>query len=132
MIAALLRLNRGNVISGLLTLYLVMTGLLALRRPAPSTRRMDRFAMNGGFAVALLSAGFGLHGLTTVNRMVDAYPAPAFFIFALIAVTLAVKDSRILASRKITRADRLKTYRTHGCCYVHRDGIVVPRPTPGF
>lgn len=108
-IAALLRLNRGNVIAGLLTLYLVVTGLLALRLGAPS-RRLDLFAMTGGFAVALLSTGFGLYGMTTPNRMVDAYPAPAFFIFAVIAGLLVLKDRRMIAARNITRGDRLKRH----------------------
>ena len=86
--------------------------------------------MNGGFAVALLSAGFGLYGLTTANRMVDAYPAPAFFIFAAIAGLLVLKDRRMIAARNITRADRLKRHlgRMSGAMVIATGSLFLGQP----
>jgi uncharacterized membrane protein len=109
-IAAFLRLNRGNVIAGLLTFYLVVTGLLSLRRAGPDRRRGDMIAMLGGLATALLSFGFGIYGMTVSHGMVDQYPAPAFFVFGMVGVLVAAQDRKMIAARDLPRAALLKRH----------------------
>ena len=105
--AAYLRPNPGNVIAGLLTFYLVVTGWLAVKRTVAETRApllglMLVALVVGGAALALGSAA-----AQRPNGAIDGIPAPAFFMFATVGLGAGLLDLRLLIAGEIQGRHRL-------------------------
>src|SRR5512145_3201700 len=80
-VMAALKPEQISIIAGMLTVYLVITALLTVRRPRVRSRWVDVGAMVFALMVALLSFTFGIQGLNQEDGI-----APIGFIFG--AVTL--------------------------------------------
>lgn len=94
-VAAGPRPNPGNVIAGLLTLYLVITGATTPRQSLPARQGWH---VGLALAVAALAAAALALGLAASQRpggAIDGIPAPAFFMFACVGTLAAIGDARL-------------------------------------
>jgi len=105
--AAFLRPNRVNVVAGTLTLYLVCTGLLAVRRPVQQVRGWLVALMLLAFATSAYAYALGMEGLRNANGRVDQVPPQPLFMFCLVALVAGVMDARMLAAGAIQGAHRI-------------------------
>lgn len=105
--AIFMKPNRVNVVAGVLTFYLVSTGLLTVMRSVDQSRRLLACLM----AVALTGGAFAfamaLQAMNSPNGTVDGIPAPPLFMFAVVGTLAGLLDVRVLVARKIEGAHRL-------------------------
>jgi len=107
LIAGFLRPDRVNVVAALLTFHLVTTAWLALRWPVERYRPWLVALMLLSFGVGLRALGLGLEALENPGRAVDGIPAPLLFMFALVGLSAALLDARLLWAGRIVGAQRL-------------------------
>lgn len=105
--ATWLRPNMGNMFAGTLTLYLVVTGVLAIKRTVAQARPW----LVGLMTVALF-VGSGALLLAFVaqarpSASLDSIPAAAFFMFAFIGLLAGLLDARMLWVGHIEGKQRL-------------------------
>jgi uncharacterized membrane protein len=77
--------NWATVLQGVLTFYLVTTGLLTVRRPPAGSRRIDVAAMLVALTVGLTHIAFGLEASYSPTGTKYGYPPPLFSIFGPLA-----------------------------------------------
>src|SRR2546423_4044100 len=106
-VMAMIKGNGGNVMGGSLTAYLVLTGLLAVRRPAQGIDWKDYVAAALAVGVVAAGATFGFEALASRTGRVFGYPAPLYFIFGTGALLSLVGDLRMLRAGGIQGARRL-------------------------
>lgn len=96
-----------NVPAALVTAYLVVTGLTAVR-PAPAALApwLARGALLVALAVGLVALGFGVEAIV-LGRGRDGMPAFPFFLFGIVGLLGATGDLRLLRSGELRGAARL-------------------------
>jgi uncharacterized membrane protein len=99
--------NRVNVVAGLLTLYLVCTALLTVKREVGEMRGVTAALAVLAFVVGLRALMLGLEALGNPNHVVDQVPAPPLFMFMTVGITGALLDARLLWAGRIAGAHRL-------------------------
>jgi uncharacterized membrane protein len=99
--------NRVNVMAGLLTLYLVITALLTVRRPVEQTRGLLTGLMLAGLLLGIYACDLGMEAMNNPNGLVDKVPAPPLFMFALVGIAGALLDARLLWAGSIHGRHRL-------------------------
>lgn len=97
--------NRGNVVAGLVTFYLVATSFLTVRRDVANARGWIAALMVLGLAAGVRAFSLGM--LAMREGPVDFIPAPPLFMFALIGIGGAMLDARLLFAGHIEGAQRL-------------------------
>jgi uncharacterized membrane protein len=108
-VMAMVRLNRGNVMGGGLTFYMVTTALLATRRRVAGVEWTDLAAMLLGLAVGIAGLTFGFSALHSASGTLDRYPPTIYFVFGTIALLSVAGDIRMMlgpglrGSRRIAR-----------------------------
>jgi uncharacterized membrane protein len=99
---------QSNIPAGLLTAYLVITGLVTVR-PIPGwSRRIDISLMLAALAIGLTDFWFGISAFTSANTKLHWVIIP-FSIFGTIALLASVGDVRMIRAggvRGITRIAR--------------------------
>jgi len=106
-VMAAIRGNGGNVMGGSLAAYLVVTGLLTVRRPAAGVDAKDVAALFLGLGVVAAGAAFGAQALLSPRGTRFGYPAPLYFAFGSAALLACIGDVRLLAARGIQGTRRL-------------------------
>ena len=91
--------NWATVLQGVLTFYLVTTGLLTVRRPPAGSRWIDVAAMLVALTVGLTHIAFGLEASYSPTGTKYGYPPTLFFIFGPLALLAALGDIRMLRAR---------------------------------
>jgi uncharacterized membrane protein len=86
-----------NIPIGLLTAYLVVTGLTTVRPPRERSRRLDIALMLAALAVSLTLFTFGLEAFASPTGKVYGMPPFPFFIFGSIGLLAAGGDLRLIA-----------------------------------
>lgn len=107
LMAAFLRPNRVNVVAGVLTFYLVCTGLLTLRRSVDQARGAFAGFMGLALAGSTYAFSLGVEGMNSANGIVDQVPWPALFMFGTVGLLGALLDARLLWAGRIEGAHRL-------------------------
>ena len=97
-LAALHQPHPGNVVAGSLTFYLVVTALLAVRRPRRYARQVDVAAMLAALALILGCIGLGMFLDIDPQTPGGVPPRPFYFIMAALATFLALQDVRTIAA----------------------------------
>lgn len=92
------RAPAANVPVGLLTAYLVITGLTAVRPPAAGSDRLDFGLMLVVSAVCLALLIFGVEAATSPTGKLYGMPGLPFFIFGSVALLAAGGDLRMIRS----------------------------------
>lgn len=97
-----------NVPAALLTSYLVITALTAVRPRAASARWLTPGLMVIGLAVGLTSLTFGFEAIASADgKGRDGMPAFPFFMFGVIGTLGGVLDFRMMRAGGLTGASRL-------------------------
>ena len=105
--AAFLRPNIGNVIAGLLTFYLVSTGLLSVLRSVAQARALLTGLMLVALTVGALAFTVGSDAVRNANGMLDGIPVQPMFAFGAISILAALLDARMLWAGSIEGKHRL-------------------------
>ena len=95
-----------NIPAGILTAYLVVTGLTTLRPPAVGYARLDRAAMLVALAVGLYCLSNGVHAIGNGGTYADM-PAFPYFLFGFIGTLGSVGDVRWLRSKSVRGPSRI-------------------------
>jgi uncharacterized membrane protein len=98
-----------NVPAGLVTAYLVITGLATVRPPSAGSRRVDRAAMVAAFVI-----GAGAL-LVAMSGTVRGGMAPPLVMFALVALFAAEGDRRMIRAGGLKGASRLRRHLWRMC-----------------
>lgn len=95
-----------NIPVGIITSYLVVTGLTAVKPPAAGERSLHIGAMLVAFLVSLTIFGFGFKAIANGGKLDGLPPAP-FMMFGVIAMLGAIGDLRVLKSGPLTGSSRI-------------------------
>jgi uncharacterized membrane protein len=106
-VMAVMKSQRGNVIGGLITFYLVTTGLLTLRRRDEKSVWIDASAMVLGIAIGVLAVALGLEVLHSASGRIDGVPPAPLFVFGAVALLAGLGDIRMILSRGLQGRHRL-------------------------
>lgn len=98
--------NRGNVVAGLTTFYLVTTAWLTVRRPVDAVRAWIRGLMALAITVGAYAFALGIEA-AQLPQGIDGIPAPPIFMFAIVALSGAAGDARMLRIGRIEGAARI-------------------------
>lgn len=107
--------QRANVVAGMLTLYLVVSGWMAVRRPHVGPGRVDA----AGLVVALgtVAAGvvWAVQASNSPTGTLDGSPPQAFYAFIVMGGFAAVGDLRLFAKGRVSGAPRLSRHLWRMC-----------------
>jgi hypothetical protein len=103
-VMAALKFERISIIAGVLTFYLVATGVLAVRKPVEQSRGTLATFMVMAFAIGVFGYAVGFD--VTSNPKTAGW-APMFFVFASIALASAAADLRLLRRGTLQGMQRL-------------------------
>jgi len=112
---SIVHLNVGNVMAGTLTLYLVFTALLAVRRPALEFRRIDAVAMLAALAVGLGATTLGVAAARSATGTMHGIPPPVYFMFGTVAVLATFGDLRVMRGWRTHGGFRIKRHLWRMC-----------------
>ena len=107
--------NRGNVMGGGLTFYMVATAWATVRRKPGEIGRVEIALALLGSAVAAAGYTFGTMAAISPTHMLDKYHPPLYFIFGSVALLLVAFDVRMIAHGGVTGAARLTRHLLRMC-----------------
>ena len=114
-VMSIVHLNVGNVMAGTLTLYLVFTALLTVRRPALEFRRIDAVAMLAALAVGLGATTLGVAAARSATGTMHGIPPPVYFMFGTVALLAAFGDLRVMRGWRTQGGFRIKRHLWRMC-----------------
>ena len=97
--------NRGNVVAAMVTLYLVTTAFLTVKRDVAVARGWYLALMLLGVAATARAAWLGMLALR--EGAIDHFPAGVFFMFGFVSLAGALLDGRLLIAGHIEGTQRL-------------------------
>jgi uncharacterized membrane protein len=100
-----------NIPAGLVTAYLVVTSLLTVRPPSAGSRRLERGAMMGAFA---LGAGSLISALVSGAKGNAGFVLP-LVMFGVLALSAGAGDRRMLRAGALQGTARLKRHLWRMC-----------------
>jgi hypothetical protein len=106
-IAGFIRPNAGNVMGGLLMIYLVSTAWIAAKRREWKIGILDFGSLVFALTIASAYSMFGLQAVTSPTGLKDGYPPAPYFIFGFIALLFAASDSRLIARGGVSGTQRI-------------------------
>ena len=104
-----------NTPVGLLTAYLVITGLTTVRPPSTRSRLLDVGLMLVALAVGLALFTFGVAAVASPDRTLEGVPAFPFFVFGSIALMSSIGDLRMIRAGGLRGAPRLTRHLWRMC-----------------
>ena len=107
--------NRGNVMGGGLTFYMVATAWATVRRRPGETGRLEIALALLGSAVGAAGYTFGTMAAISPTYTLDNYHPPLFFIFGSVALLLVAFDVRMIVRGGVTGAARLTRHLLRMC-----------------
>ena len=114
-VMSVVHLNVGNVMAGVLTFYLVLTALLAVRRPTLEFRRIDAVAMLAALAVGLGATTLGVAAVRSATGTMHGIPPPVYFMFGTVALLATFGDLRVWRSWRTQGGFRIKRHLWRMC-----------------
>ncbi len=107
--------NRGNVMGGGITFYMVATAWATVRRRPGETGRLEIALALLGATVASAGFTFGTMAALAPTNTLDKYHPPLYFIFGSVALLLTVFDVRMISRGGVTGAARLTRHLLRMC-----------------
>lgn len=104
-----------NVPAGVLTAYLVLTGLVTIRPVTWWSRRLDIAAMLVALTVGVTSLVFGFEALAAPDGTRNGMPAFPFLMFGVVGSLAGVSDLRMLRAGRPQGASRLARHLWRMC-----------------
>lgn len=112
---AALNAAAGNVIAGLLTTYLVVTALTAVRPGTPATRALEAGAMVWAVVVGLAAVAVAIRSMTSGDATPETGRGPVFLLFGAVALLSGAGDARMLRAGRPKGPPRLKRHLWRMC-----------------
>ncbi len=88
--------QKGNIVGGILTFYLVLTAWAAARQKTAGIGRLDAAAVLIPFGVAAGLVAWGLQAAADPTGQLDGMPPVPYFIMASLAILFAVLDIKVI------------------------------------
>ena len=107
--------NRGNVMGGGLTFYMVATAWATVRRKPGEIGRVEIALALLGSAVAAAGYTFGTMAAISPTHMLDKYHPPLYFIFGSVALLLVAFDVRMIVRGGLMGTSRLTRHLLRMC-----------------
>ena len=114
-VMSIVHLNVGNVLAGVLTFYLVLTALLAVRRPALEFQRIDAAAMLAALTVGLTAVTLGVAAVRSATGTMHGIPPPVYFMFGTVALLATFGDLRVWRAWRTQGGFRIKRHLWRMC-----------------
>ena len=114
-VMSVVHLNVGNVMAGVLTFYLVLTALLAVRRPTLEFQRIDAVAMLAALTVGLTALTLGVAAVRSATGKMHGIPPPVYFMFGTVALLATFGDLRVWRSWRTQGGFRIKRHLWRMC-----------------
>lgn len=105
-----------SVMGGALTIYLVLTSLLTMRRRP--TLRLDWIGVVtalAGFSISIVFFSLGFEGLRSATGSIEGLTPEPMFVFGSVALLAALGDLRMLLARAVSRAYRIARHLWRMC-----------------
>lgn len=99
--------DRVSIVAGLLTVYLVFTSWITVKRPAAGFGVPEGAAIVLAIGVTVAGAVFGSEGLRSPDGLIDGLPPQPAFVFAGLAALGAVLDLSVAARRGLSGRHRV-------------------------
>lgn len=107
--------NRGNVMGGGITLYMVATAWATVWRKPGETGRLEIALALLGLTVASAGFAFGVMAATAPDNTLDKYHPPLYFIFGSVALLLVAFDVRMIVRGGLMGTSRLTRHLLRMC-----------------
>lgn len=112
---AVMKVQLPNIMASILTSYLVVTALTTVRPPSAAQRRLEIALTVVASLLSAVTLAAGFYALTLPRRVFVGAPAPAFFIFGIIALIAVAGDVRVLRRGPLRGARRLARHLWRMC-----------------
>ena len=106
LMAAFIKPSMGNVMGGVLTFYLVLTGWATVWRRAGQAGGFEVGAALLGLATATAGIFWGMKAASSPTHRLDGYPPALYFIFGGLALMATSLDVRMIAHGGLAGAGR--------------------------
>ena len=114
-VAAVVKGQAVNVMAALMTAYLVLTGLMTVRRRSAESRRRDIGLMLMGLTLGVATTAGGLAAIASPSGKVFGYPPFPFFLFGVLGLSGGAGDFRMIRSGSLRGAPRLARHLWRMC-----------------
>jgi hypothetical protein len=106
-VMAAVRVERGTMVIGILTSYLVVTSWWTARHRDGRAGRFELLSLGAALALGAIMAIFGAMALNSENGRLDSLPASAHFPFAVVMLIAAAGDLNFLLRRTLSGRQRV-------------------------
>lgn len=114
-VMAAFRGESGNMVAGMLTAYLVVTGMSTVRDPSAGTRRLDVGAMLVGLTVGVGGLALGIDSASRGEAVRDGSPVPMLILFGAIALASSLSDLRVMRAGGVRGPARMRRHLWRMC-----------------
>lgn len=104
---ATIRNQPANVMGGLISIYLVTTGVLTLRQRGGEFQWIDAGSLAAAIALAFLSTRLALEVARSPTGKINGVPPAPLFAFGAVAALAAVGDLRLILVRRLQGTHRI-------------------------
>lgn len=107
--------QRANVMAGILTLYLVISGWLAVRQKTLVVGRLEIVGLVVALATATTGVVWAVQASYTKSGTLDGSPPQAFYVFIFLGTLSAVGDLRLVMKGRLSGVPRLARHLWRMC-----------------
>lgn len=107
--------QRANVIAGILTLYLVWSGWVAVRSKQVAAGRFEVMGLVVAMSTVATGVLWAVQAGYSATGTLDATPPQAFYVFIVIGTLAAIGDLRLILKGRISGAPRLSRHLWRMC-----------------
>ena len=112
---AVMKSQTGNIMGGLVTLYMVSTAWAAARRPEGRTGVFEWAALAAVLIIGAVMLTFGVQAVCSPTGLKGGYPPPIYFIWFVIAALSAAGDVRMLVRGGLFGTQRIARHLWRMC-----------------
>jgi hypothetical protein len=107
--------QKGNIVGGVLTFYLVFTAWAAARQKTAGVGRLDMAAVLIPLGVAAGLVAWGLQAAESPTGRLDGMPSAPYFVMALLAALFAVLDLKVIRQGGVAGRPRIARHLWRMC-----------------
>ena len=115
LIMAIMKSQPANIAGGSIAIYLVSTGVLALRARDDRSRWLDGAGMIAGFTICGVCTAMALTALNNQNRTINGVPYQMLLLFAVVTLLAALGDVRSVVANGLHGAHRIARHLWRMC-----------------
>lgn len=102
--------QRANVAAGLFTLYLVVSGWLAVRQKQIVPGRLDIAGLVVALSIVLAGAVWAVQASNSPTGTLDGSPPQAFYVFIVLSGLCVIGDVKMLVKGRLSGSPRLSRH----------------------